>query len=68
MAGNHVIHVEVVNPSGEAVDAYSGNLIAPGGSGSKVIPLALNDATGRWEIRAHDVLTGQTKRMNFEVY
>jgi Beta-galactosidase len=67
VAASHIIHIDVVNPAGQTVDSYSGNLIAPSGVASKTIPLALNDATGRWQIRAHDLLTGQNKSVSFEV-
>jgi hypothetical protein len=67
IARNHIIRIEVVNPSGETVEAYSGNLIAPSGTASRTIPLAFNDAAGHWQIRAHDLLTGQRKSAGFEV-
>ncbi len=67
LAASHVLHIEVRNPAGDTVQAYSGNLIAPRGVASKAIPLAINDATGRWQIQAHDLLTGQKKIISFEV-
>ena len=33
----------------------------PEGHAGKVIPIAVNDPAGRWEIRVRDVLTGQSK-------
>jgi hypothetical protein len=67
LAGNHVIQVDVVNPGGQIVQAYSGNVIATNGVASKLIPLAFNDATGRWQVNTHDLLTGQKKSTSFEV-
>ncbi|HUS05556.1 MAG TPA: hypothetical protein VMZ52_04640, partial [Bryobacteraceae bacterium] len=67
-ASQHVMHAEVVDPSGKVVDHYSGNLLAPNGSAGKLIPIALNDSPGRWELRVRDVLTGVTKRTQFEVF
>ena len=34
-AANHVLHVDVVNPSGQTVGYYSGNLLAPEGHAAK---------------------------------
>jgi hypothetical protein len=53
-----VIHFEVVDPDGNLVAHYSGNLLAPRGAAVAMLPLAVNDKTGRWKIRARDVLTG----------
>jgi len=67
VAGSHAMHVEVVNPAGNVVAAYSGNLIAPHGEATHHVPLALNDAPGRWELRVHDVISGQVKSATVEV-
>jgi len=67
-AANHVFHVEVVNPSGQTVGYYSGNVLAPEGHAAKVVPLAVNDPAGRWEIRVRDMLSGQFKTAVVEVF
>jgi hypothetical protein len=67
-AALHVLHVDVVNPSGETVAWYSGNLLAREGRASKLVPIAVNDPAGRWEIRVRDLLTGQSKASAIEVY
>lgn len=67
-AGIHVIHIDVTDPSGKPVEYYSGNLLAPAGRGSKTIPIAVNDQTGKWQVRAHDVMTGDSKTASFEVF
>ncbi len=67
MVDTHVIHVDVVNPAGKIVDAYSGNLLAVHGAGIIHVPLALNDAAGKWELRFRDVLSGQRKTATIEV-
>jgi len=64
----HVLHVDVVNPSGEIVAYYSGNLLAPEGRASKLVPMAVNDPAGRWEIRVKDLLTGKSKTSALEVF
>ena len=64
----HAIHLDVIDPAGKVVDYYSGNLLATAGRVSKLVPLADNDATGRWQARVHDLLSGQEKTAAFEVY
>jgi hypothetical protein len=68
MAATHAIHVEVADPTGKIAMHYSGNWIAPHGEASGRIPLALNDVTGRWEIRVRDMVSGQRKTAGVEVY
>jgi hypothetical protein len=66
-AANHVLHIDVVNPSGQILRYYSGNLLAPEGRAASRIPIAINDPAGRWEVRVKDLLTAQTKTSTFEV-
>lgn len=56
----HVLHIEVVDPGGQLVRQYSGNVIAAGESASHPLPLALNDAVGTWRIQVTDASTGRT--------
>lgn len=56
----HVLHVDVVDPAGNVVGHYSGNVVARGGEASRVLPLAVNDAIGGWRIRVTDLLSGQS--------
>ncbi len=67
-AATHVLHIDVVNPSGQAVSYYSGNLLAPEGHAGKLIPVAVNDPAGRREIRVKDLLTGGSQTSSFEVF
>lgn len=67
-AARHVLHIDVVNPSGQIVDYYSGNLLAPEGRANKVVPIAFNDPAGRWEIRVKDLMTGQSRKSSVEVF
>jgi hypothetical protein len=62
------MHIDVVNPSGQTVGYYSGNLLAPEGRAGRLIPIAVNDAAGRWEIRVKDLVTGQSKTSSIEVF
>jgi hypothetical protein len=63
----HVFHVDVVDPSGAIVPHYSGNIAAPNGRATLVLPLALNDKTGMWEIRVKDLLSGHVRASTIEV-
>jgi len=67
-AANHVLHVDVVNPSGETIRYYGRNLLAPEGRAVQRIPIACNDPAGQWEVRVKDLLTAQTKTSTFEVF
>ncbi len=66
-AATHIIHLDVIDPTGKTVDYYSGNIIAPHGHAAKLLPLAFNDARGKWTLRAHDLLSGQVKTAAIEV-
>ena len=63
----HVFHVDVLDPSGNKMLNYSGNLIAQHGAGHKLIPLAVSDATGKWTIRVRDLISGQTETRSVTV-
>ena len=67
-AAVYVFHVDVVDPSGKIVSQYSSNLLGPNGHAAKLLPLAVNDSTGKWEIRAKDLLSGQTQVSSVEVF
>jgi len=65
--GDHVLHVELRDPSGRTVSHYSQNVLAPAGLTALRIPLAVNEATGAWSVRVCDVLTGTAKEIQFQV-
>lgn len=66
-ASLQVLHIDVINPRGERILHYSGNLLADGGNAMKLFPLAQNDPAGLWTIRVHDLLSGQTITQSLEV-
>ena len=66
-ASLQVLHIDVINPRGERILHYSGNLLADGGNAMKLLPLAQNDPAGLWTIRVHDLLSGQTITQSLEV-
>ena len=67
-AANHVLRIEMSNPSGQIVSYYSGNMLAPEGRAGRFIPIAVSDPAGRWEVRVRDLLTGQSKTSGIEVF
>ena len=67
-AAAHIFHLDVIDLSGKAVSHYSGDLAAPQGRGEAILPLAQNDPAGHWQLRVHDVLTGQSRVAEIEVY
>jgi hypothetical protein len=66
-AATHVFHLDVIDPAGKTVDYYSGNIIASQGHAAKLLPVAYNDARGKWTLRVHDLLSGQTRTITMEV-
>jgi len=66
-AGDHVIHAELLDPSGRSVWCYARNDLLPGGRGTLRVPLALNDAKGKWTLKVRDVVTGAAGEAKFAV-
>ena len=66
-AATHVFRLDVIDPAGKTVDYYSGNIIASHGRAAKLLPLAFNDAPGKWTLRVHDLLSGQARTIAMEV-
>ena len=62
-----VVHIAVVRPDGSIARNYSGNVIIHDGRGTWAIPFAVYDATGWWQVRAIDRLSGQTVTRPLEV-
>ena len=53
-----VVHVDVFDPVGKPVRHYSGNADVVKGAAQFSVPFAWNDTSGRWRIRARDVISG----------
>jgi uncharacterized protein YfaS (alpha-2-macroglobulin family) len=66
-ADTHVVHIDVLGPDGQLRDEYSANVQVRHGTAAMEIPLAANDATGPWTIRATDILSGQTRTLRMRV-
>jgi hypothetical protein len=62
-----IFRFEVLNPAGEVVPRYSGNIVASLGVATARVPLAFNDPIGVWTIRIIDKLSGQTAIAKLEV-
>ena len=63
----HILHVDVLSPSGMNISEYSGNLLASNGTASKILRLSANAEIGKWTVRVTDVLSGQTKISELEI-
>jgi hypothetical protein len=55
-----VIHLDAVDPEGNTVAHYSGNLLVTGARTTKLVPFAVNDKPGVWKICVKDLLGGAT--------
>ena len=67
-AAMHIVHLDVTDPDGKGVPHYSGNLRVPQGRAEWPLPLAFNDAAGKWSVRVKDVLSGEIQTASIEVY
>jgi hypothetical protein len=65
--GRHVLSVRVFGPDGKRQRHYDQNVWATEDRAEVTIPLALNDAPGRWRITARDAATGVTGEAWFEL-
>lgn len=63
----HTLHLKLIDPDGELSKPYSRNITAKAGKATGLIPLALNDKKGIWEIELKDVTSGRKTRTRFEV-
>lgn len=63
-----VFHVDVRGPDGKAMFQYSGNVVASLGATEKALPLALNDAPGKWTVDVKDLLSGEERKAFIEVF
>ncbi|HJY06527.1 MAG TPA: hypothetical protein VJ323_09425, partial [Bryobacteraceae bacterium] len=62
-----IVHVDVLDPKGQRVLTYSGNVFTHDGHAMKTIPLAFNDASGKWTINIHDLLSGREQSFPLSV-
>ncbi len=60
-----VLHLEFLGPDGKQRPVYRRNVVCPPGGGEFPLPLALNDAPGKWTLKVHEVATGARKDVTF---
>lgn len=63
----HWVNVRVIGPDGVERRHYARNVALVDGAATTYIPLALNDASGRWTVVARDVISGNAAQATFEV-
>jgi hypothetical protein len=56
----HVVHLKVLRPDGSEYRGLTRNVVLEGGRWEGALPLALNDPTGKWQLQAREVVSGQT--------
>ena len=66
-SSGNLIRCHVFGPDGTRVAIYSRNVLLEQGRGSFVLPFALNDATGKYRVRATDVTSGATVEKTIEL-
>ncbi len=65
--GDHVLRMEVYDPSGELSRAYTDNVLAIAGRFEQTIQTALGDQPGRWRIVLTDVISGKKAEAVFHL-
>jgi hypothetical protein len=66
-SNGNLIRCHVFGPGGTRLAMYSSNVLLEQGRGSFVLPFALNDAPGKYLVRATDVTSGATVEKTIEV-
>jgi hypothetical protein len=62
-----LVRCHVYAPDGSRLPIYSDNLLVQQGRGTFSLPFALNDAPGKYVIRATDVVTGAIVEKSIEL-
>lgn len=65
--GDHVIHLNLVAPTGIRSECYKINLLTQSGNGVWTPKMAFNETIGTWYVEAKDVISGKTARVPFKV-
>jgi hypothetical protein len=65
--GSNLVRCHVFAPDGSRVSMYSSNVLLQNGRGNFILPFALNDAPGKYLVRATDVVTGATFEKTIEL-
>jgi Beta-galactosidase trimerisation domain/Beta-galactosidase len=65
--GTSLVRCHVYAPDGSRVPIYSNNVLVENGRGIFDLPFALNDPTGKYVVRATDVVTGAVVEKSIEL-
>ena len=66
-SGDHVLRVEVHDPSGGLSRAYTDNVLAVGGRWQGKVPTAANAQPGAWRVVVRDVISGSRAEAGFVI-
>lgn len=64
-AGDHVFHIEVLDPAGKGRFHMKRNVSAPNGKYDFTFRMAHNDQKGKWTLKVTDAMTGMSKAKTF---
>jgi hypothetical protein len=67
IADKTLVRCHVYAPDGSRLPIYSNNVLVENGSGKLILPFALNDPTGKYIVRATDVVTGAVIEKSIEL-
>jgi hypothetical protein len=65
--GTSLVRCHVFAPDGSRSPIYSRNILLENGSGTFILPFALNDVPGKYVIRSTDVVTGAVSEKTVEL-
>jgi len=65
--GTSLVRCHVYAPDGSRLPIYSSNVLIQNGRGTFSLPFALNDPTGKYVVRATDVVTGAVTEKSIQV-
>ena len=65
--GASIVRCHVYAPDGSRLPTYSSNVLLENGRGTFTLPFALNDPTGKYVVRATDVVTGADVKLSIEL-
>src|SRR6185369_12176116 len=65
--GASLVRCHVYAPDGSHLSVYSKNVLVEKGRGTFTVPFALNDPTGKYVVRATDVVTGGSVEVPVEL-
>src|SRR5262249_25425424 len=65
--GTSLVRCHVYAPDGSRLPIYSNNVLFDGGGGTFTLQFVLNDPTGKYVIRATDVVTGAVTEKTIEL-